>query len=138
MMYCFKEWYGITIPINESQESQYVLNHLISKYKDIYDNCGQELTEFLNYLKYDNDMLIFFDYHVNDAELITIDGALKTLYDDELLILAGDHDIPNLYTTAFASKEDCLNYYKKEFGDILPKNFKYAENLGKLTYITLE
>ena len=137
-MYCFKEWYGITIPINESQESQYVPNQIISKYKDIYDDCGQELTEFLNYLKYDNDMLIFFDYHVNDAEIITIDGALNTLYDDKLLIFAGDHDIPNLYTSPFTSKEDCINYYKKEFGDILPKNFKYAENLGKLTYITFE
>lgn len=137
-MYSYKLWYGIAIPVNDSKESKSIINNLILKYQDIYNNCGQDINNFFNYLKYDNDILIFFDYNVNDAEIINLDGALKTLYDDKLLILTGDHDIPNLSSSPFASKEDCVNYYKKEFNDILPKNFKYIENLGQIRYVTLE
>ena len=54
----------------------------------------------------------------------------------KIFILFGDHEYPTLYSAPFKSKEDCVNYYKENFGDILPKDFNYENNIGKISYIT--
>jgi hypothetical protein len=124
-------YYGIAIPINEEPLYKHILKQLMSKHHDLYLKCYQDEFDFLNKLPFTN-----ISYQAEDIEVITLTGNYKPIYVDDILILVGDHDTPNIYSAPFKSKQACIKHYKKQFGDILPKDFDYENNIGKISYIT--
>lgn len=82
----------------------------------------------------ENDSIVLVN-DAEDPEIINLKGNYRSLPED-FLVFIGDHKVPTLYSSPFKSKEDCINHYKKQFGDILPKNFDYESNIGKISYIT--
>ena len=122
--------YGIAIPINGSKLYEHVLKQLASKYLGYYQEANDEL-DFLDMLDFTN-----VSYEAEDIGIITLAGEYKEIYTNDILILIGDHEYPNLYSAPFKSKEDCIQFYKQQFGDILPKDFNYENNIGKISYVT--
>lgn len=129
-------YYGIAIPINEEPLYQYVLKQLISKNHDLYLDCDQDDLVFVSQLQFQENKFIHYPYEPEDIQVITLASDYEPIYVDDILILFGDHDAPNLYSAPFKSKEDCINHYKKQFSDILPKDFDYENNIGKISYVT--
>lgn len=129
-------YYGIAIPIDDSEQYNYIVEQLISKNKQFYKDLDEDDFNFLQELQFQEEQSLHVSYDAEDIEVITLKGDYKPLYVEDILILVGDHKIPNLYSSPFKSKQDCINHYKKQFGDILPKDFDYESNIGKISYIT--
>lgn len=126
-------YYGLAIQLDGSEQYDYIMKQLASKYKDLYENNDEY--DFLDNLQYqENDSLVLVT-DAEDPEIINLKGNYRTLPED-FLILIGDHKVPTLYSSPFTSKEDCINQYKQQFGDILPKDFDYENNIGRISYIT--
>lgn len=126
-------YYGLTILLDGSPQHDYILKQLASKYKDLYENNDEY--DFLDNVQYqENDSLVLVT-DAEDPEIINLKGNYRNLPED-FLILIGDHSVPTLYSSPFKSKEDCVNHYKQLFGDILPEDFNYENNIGKISYIT--
>lgn len=123
-------YYGILIPIDGSKLYTHVLKQLASKYLGYYQEANDEL-DFLNELDFTHT-----SYEAEDIGINTLAGEYRKIYANDILILIGDHEYPNLYSAPFKSKEDCIEYYKKQFGDILPTDFNYENNIGKISYVT--
>ena len=126
-------YYGLAIPTDGSEQYNYIIKQLASKYKDLYENNDEY--GFLSDVQYqENDSLVLVT-DAEDPEIINLKGNYKSLPED-FLVLIGDHSVPTLYSSPFKSKEDCVNLYKEQFGDILPKDFDYENNIGRISYIT--
>ena len=126
-------YYGITIPLDGSEQYDYIIKKLASKYKELYKDNDEY--NFLDSVQYEEYESLVLTTNAEESEIINLNGNYKYLPED-FLILIGDHSVPNLYSTPFKSKEDCINHYKQKFGDILPDNFDYENNIGKITYIS--
>ncbi len=124
-------YYGIPIPIDNSELYQHVLKKLISKHSQLYQECQKDELTFLTELQF-----TYVPYDAEDIGFISLDNEYEPFYNKKIFILFGDHEYPTLYSAPFKSKEDCVNYYKENFGDILPKDFNYENNIGKISYIT--
>ena len=122
--------YGLAIPIDGSELYTHVLKQLASKYLGYYQEANDEL-DFLDTLDFTN-----VSYEAENIGIITLAGEYKDIYTNDILILIGEHEYPNLYSAPFKSKEDCITYYKEKFGDILPTDFNYENNIGKISYVT--
>ena len=108
--------YGIIIP-SDSKNYTYILDRLIEKHPD-YFNDGQDEFEHL--------------YYINDIERINGSFLSKTGSKVNVLILHGNHAKPTLVTSPFKSNEECINHYKNQFTNILPTDFDYESNIGKI------
>lgn len=128
--------YGIVIPIDESEQYDYVVKKLISKNKQFYKNLDKDEFDFLNELQYQDGQSLHVSYDAENIEIITLNGDDREIYAIDVLILIGNHNVPTLYFAPFKSKEDCIKHYKKQFGDILPKDFDYENNIGRISYVT--
>lgn len=128
--------YGIVIPIDESEQYNYVIKKLISKNKQFYKNLDKDEFDFLNELQYQDGQSLHVSYDAENIEIITLNGDDREIYATDVLILIGNHNVPTLYSAPFKSKEDCIKHYKKQFGDILPKDFDYENNIGRISYVT--
>lgn len=124
-------YYGIPIPIENSKLYQHVLKKLISKHSQLYQECQKDELTFLTELQF-----TYVPYDAEDIGFISLDNEYEPFYNKKIFILFGDHEYPTLYSAPFKSKEDCVNYYKENFRDILPKDFNYENNIGKISYIT--
>ena len=129
-------YYGIAIPMNEEPLYQHILKQLISKHNDFYLECDQDDIVFISQLQFQEEKSLHYPYDPEDINVITLAGDYKPIYVDDVLILIGNHTFPNLYSAPFTSKEACIKHYKKKFGDILPKDFDYENNIGKISYLT--
>ena len=114
----------------------FFLKKLISKNHDLYLDCDQDDLVFVSQLQFQENESIHYPYEPEDIQVITLAGDYEPIYVDDILILFGNHDVPTLYSSPFKSKEDCINHYKKQFGDILPKDFNYENNIGRISYVT--
>ena len=128
--------YGIVIHIDESEQYNYVVKKLISKNKKFYKDLDEDEFDFLNELQYQAEQSLHVSYDAENIEIITLNGDDREIYAIDVLILIGNHDVPTLYSAPFKSKQDCINHYKKQFGDILPKDFDYENNIGRISYVT--
>lgn len=128
--------YGIVIPIDESEQYDYVVKKLISKNKQFYKNLDKDEFDFLNELQYQDGQSLHVSYDAENIEIITLNGDDREIYAIDVLILIGNHNVPTLYFAPFKSKKDCIKHYKKQFGDILPKDFDYENNIGRISYVT--
>lgn len=126
-------YYGLAIPTDGSEQYNYIIKQLASKHKDLYENNDEY--GFLSDVQYqENDSLVLVT-DAEDPEIINLKGNYRSLPED-FLVLIGDHSVPTLYSSPFKSKEDCVNHYKQLFGDILPEDFDYKNNIGRISYIT--
>ena len=125
--------YGLAIPTDGSEQYNYIIKQLASKYKDLYENNDEY--DFLDHVREQEITSLELVTEAEDSEIINLNGNYKSLPED-FLILIGDHKVPTLYSSPFKSKEDCIKQYKKEFGDILPEDFDYENNIGRISYIT--
>lgn len=123
--------YGIIIP-SDSKTYNYVLEKLKEKHPD-YFNDGQDEFEHLYYI---NDIEPCLNHEHNNIafQIENIKGLskMKTGAKVNLLILNGDHPKPTLVTSPFKSNDECIKHYKNQFNDILPKDFDYEDNIGKI------
>lgn len=126
-------YYGLTIPLDGSEQYNYIIKQLASKYKDLYED-DDEYT-FLDNVQYQENDSIVLVTDAEDPDITNLNDGCRTLPED-FLVLIGDHSVPTLYSTPFKSKEDCINHYKQKFGDILPEDFDYKNNIGRISYIT--
>lgn len=125
-------YYGIAIPLDGSEQYDYIIKRLASKYKELYKDNDEY--NFLDSVQYEEYESLVLTTNAEESEIINLNGNYKSLPED-FLILIGDHSVPNLYSTPFKSKDDCINHYKQKFSDILPDDFDYENNIGKITYI---
>ena len=127
--------YGIALP-SHSKEYEYVLQKLKTLHPD-YFNDGESEFEHLYYI-HDIEPNISHHHNINVYELENINNFESITVSDAhpILVLHGNHEKPTLISSPFKSKEDCVNHYKQLFGDILPEDFDYKNNIGKITYIT--
>ena len=123
--------YGILIQ-SDSGTYKYILEKLKEKHPD-YFNDGQDEFEHLYYIN-DIEPNLNHEHNVITLEIENIKGFYKsrTGVNTSLLILNGDHEKPTLVTSPFETNEECIQYYKNQFKDILPENFNYEENIGKI------
>lgn len=123
--------YGIIIP-SDSENYTYVLNRLMKKHPD-YFNDGQDEFEHLYYIN-DIEPKLNHEHNISQVEIEKINGDIlfKVGTNVSLLILNGDHEKPTLVTSPFKSNDECINHYKNQFNDILPEDFDYEENIGKI------
>lgn len=126
-------YYGIAIPLDGSEQHEYVLKKLASKYKNLYKN-GYDEQDFLCELKKHYNQAFDLAYESEGLQILTLNGEFKHLHNDSL-ILAGKHTLPNIYSAPFKSKNESINHYKKQFDDILPKDFDYENRIGQISYI---
>ena len=127
-------YYGLTIPLDGSEQHNNIIKNLASKYKDLYNNDCDEY-EFLDTVQYQEYESLALVTEAEDSDITNLNGGCRSLPED-FLVLIGDHSVPTLYSSPFKSKEDCVNHYKQKFGDILPDDFDYENNIGQITYIT--
>ena len=127
-------YYGILIPIDYSKQWQFILKKLISKNKKLYNKSRRDIFNFLYALQFQENQSIHTVYNVEDIEMMTLNGHDKPIFDEDILILVGDHAVPNLYSAPFKSKNECIQHYKDQFGDILPENFNYEDHIGMISY----
>ena len=123
--------YGILIQ-SDSENYTYVLDRLKEKHPD-YFNDGQDEFEHLYYIN-DIEPKLNHEHNISQVEIekINSDILFKVGTNVSLLILNGDHEKPTLVTSPFKTNEECIQHYKNQFNDILPKNFNYEENIGKI------
>ena len=123
--------YGIIIP-SDSKTYNYVLEKLKEKHPD-YFNDGQDEFEHLYYIN-DIEPNLNHEHNVSQFEIEKINGnnIFKVGTNVSILILNGDHEKPTLVTSPFKSHDECIKHYKNQFNDILPKDFDYEENIGKI------
>lgn len=125
--------YGIAIPLDGSEQYDYIIKKLASKYKNLYKD-GYDEEDFLYELKRQYNQTFDLAYESEGSQIITLNGNFKHLYNNSL-ILAGKHTLPNIYSAPFKSKDEAINHYKQQFGDILPKDFDYENKIGQISYI---
>lgn len=139
-MYCYNNpmlYYGIPIPIDNSELYQYVLKQLISKYKKSYTfECQDDIDDFLMDMSLEADESIDISFGIQNIEFTNLNNEFKPINSKSILILSGDHKTSNLYSTPFESKKECIEFYKQEFSNILPKNFDYENNIGTILYVS--
>lgn len=128
--------YGIIIPIDNSSQYNHVVKQIISKNKQLYEISDEDELDFLYELQFKEKQSFHVSYNAESIKMITLNDDYREIYSTDILILIGNHDIPNLYLAPFKSKEDCIEHYKNQFGDILPKDFDYENNIGKISYVT--
>lgn len=128
--------YGIIIPIDDSKLYNHVIKQLISKNKQLYKISDEDELDFLYELQFKEEQSFHISYNAENIEIITLNDDDREIYAIDVLILIGNHDVPTLYSAPFKSKQDCINHYKKQFGDILPKDFDYENNIGRISYVT--
>lgn len=123
--------YGILIQ-SDSENYTYVLDRLKEKHPD-YFNDGQDEFEHLYYIN-DIEPKLNHEHNISQVEIEKINGDIlfKVGTNVSLLILNGDHEKPTLVTSPFKSNDECINHYKNQFNDILPEDFDYKENIGKI------
>lgn len=123
--------YGIAIT-SHSKQYESILEKLKEKHPD-YFNDGQDEFEHLYYIN-DIEPNISHHHNVNIYKIETIDGQKSASISDvnALLVLHGDHDKPTLITSPFKSNQECIDYYKKQFGNILPDDFNYENTIAKI------
>lgn len=123
--------YGILIQ-SDSENYTYVLDRLKEKHPD-YFNDGQDEFEHLYYIN-DIEPKLNHEHNISQVEIEKINGDIlfKVGTNVSLLILNGDHEKPTLVTSPFKTNEECIQHYKNQFNDILPKNFNYEKNIGKI------
>ena len=127
--------YGIPIPMDNSDLYKYVLKQLISKHEHLYTiDCKEDTGDFLIDLSLQENINVSFD--VENIEFINLNYDYRPIYVNNILTLSGNHNAPNLYSTPFKSKADCIKYYEQEFGDILPTDFDYENNIGIIYYVS--
>ena len=123
--------YGIALP-SYSKEYEYVLEKLKTLHPDYFSD-GEDEFEHLYYI---NDIEPNISHHHN-----VVIYKIENLKDKEnfiisdltgILVLHGDHDKPTLVTSPFKSNQECINHYKNQFRNILPDNFNYEKNIGKI------
>ena len=128
--------YGIVIPIDNSPQYNHVVKQLISKNKQFYEDLNKDETDFLYELPFQTNQSLHVTYDTESINIITLNGDYREIYATDILILIGNHEEPSLYSAPFKSKEECIRYYKNQFDDLLPKDFDYEGNIGKITYVT--
>lgn len=123
--------YGILIQ-SDSGTYQYILEKLKEKHPD-YFNDDQDEFEHLYYIN-DIEPNLNHEHNISQVEIEKINGDIifKVGTNVSLLILNGDHAKPTLVTSPFKSNDECINHYKNQFNDILPEDFDYEENIGKI------
>lgn len=123
--------YGIIIP-SDSKMFNHVLEKLKEKHPD-YFNDGQDEFEHLYYIN-DIEPNLTHEHHVSQFEIEKINGDFvsKVGINANFLVLHGDHKKPTLITSPFKSNEECIEYYKHQFQYILPEDFDYENNIGKI------
>lgn len=123
--------YGIIIP-SDSKNYTYILDRLIEKHPD-YFNDGQDEFEHLYYIN-DIEPNITHEYNIISLDIERINGSFlsKTGSKVNVLILHGNHAKPTLVTSPFKSNSECINHYKHQFDNILPPDFDYEGNIGKI------
>ena len=123
--------YGIIIP-SDSENYTYVLDRLIEKHPD-YFNDGQDEFEHLYYIN-DIEPNITHEHNVISLDIERINGSFlsRTGSNVNVLILHGKHEKPTLVTSPFKSNDECINHYKNQFDNILPTDFDYERNIGKI------
>ena len=123
--------YGIALP-SYSKKYKYVLEKLKTLHPD-YFNDGEDEFEQLYYI---NDIEPNINHHHNVViyEIESLKDKENLIISDltGLLVLHGDHPKPTLVTSPFKSNEECIEHYRNQFNDILPKDFNYEENIGKI------
>ena len=112
-----------------------LLKNLFQKNKKFYKDLDEDEFDFLNELQYQAEQSLHVSYDAENIEIITLNGDDREIYAIDVLILIGNHDVPTLYSAPFKSKQDCINHYKKQFGDILPKDFDYENNISRISYV---
>lgn len=126
-------YYGLAIPTDGSEQYNYIIKQLASKHKELYEINDEY--NFLDHVREQQVTPLELITEAEDSEIINLNGNYKSLPED-FLILIGNHKVPTLYSSPFKSKEDCINHYKQHFGDILPQDFDYENNIGRISYIT--
>ena len=123
--------YGIIIP-SDSENYTYVLNRLMEKHPD-YFNDGQDEFEHLYYIN-DIEPNITHEHNVISLDIERINGSFlsRTGSNVNVLILHGKHEKPTLVESPFKSNDECINHYKNQFDNILPTDFDYERNIGKI------
>lgn len=123
--------YGIIIP-SDSENYTYVLNRLMEKHPD-YFNDGQDEFEHLYYIN-DIEPNITHEHNVISLDIERINGSFlsRTGSNVNVLILHGKHEKPTLVASPFKSNDECINHYKNQFDNILPTDFDYERNIGKI------
>ena len=123
--------YGIIIP-SDSENYTYVLDRLMEKHPD-YFNDGQDEFEHLYYIN-DIEPNITHEHNVISLDIERINGSFlsRTGSNVNVLILHGKHEKPTLVVSPFKSNDECINHYKNQFDNILPTDFNYERNIGKI------
>ena len=98
--------------------------------------------------EYEDDLVLlnivesdYIDYNIeviytegNDTDIHTLANEYDTYNDNNYVALKGLHREPSLTSSPFDSKEDCIEHYKEIYDKILPENYSYEDNIGKITF----
>lgn len=112
-----------------------VVKKLATKYHELYKEAEQDEDIFLTELEETGKLSIVYQRDIEDLSLYNLNEDSEEFWNEEVLILAGDHNFPKLYSSPFNSKQEVVDFYKKQFGEFLPEEFSYEENLGKISYV---
>lgn len=126
--------YGIVI-LPESTVFDKIVEKLAVKFKDVYEKVGEDAIDFVNELSEINELSISFVSEVEDLSLFNLNEENNEWWAEQALLLLGEYNRPNLYSSPFSSKEECADFHKKKFGDILPQDFDYMANIGEISYV---
>lgn len=80
------------------------------------------------------DVIYIEDSPINDIDIYTLKEDLKTYHFEDVIVLQGQHRFPTLTQSPFRSKYDCINHYKEIYGELLPEDFDYENNIGEISY----
>lgn len=126
--------YGIVV-LPKTTVFDRVIENLAVKFKDIYEKKDKDAINFVKELNGVSEFDISFVSDIEDLSLFNLNEENEEWYEEQALLLLGSHNRPNLYSSPFTSKEECVNFYKKEFGGILPQDFDYMANIGEISYV---
>lgn len=108
---------------------------LAAKHNELYEEAEQDAKVFLTELEETGKLSIVYQRDIEDLSLYNLNEDCEEFWSEEVLIFAGDHNFPKLYSSPFNSKQEVIDFYKEQFGEFLPENFSYEENLGKISYV---
>lgn len=105
------------------------LNYIENDIEFIY-----EVKEINIDYKINIDVTYIEDSPINDIDIYTLKEDLKTYHFEDVIVLQGQHRFPTLTQSPFRSKYDCIKHYKEIYGELLPEDFDYENNIGEISY----
>lgn len=122
-------FYGIRFEWGDEIFTKFVSKYQ-KEYQQLYKDVDESIEEFLLELRW---ILNDFDYYPDCSEIKLVNFKGEELFfdDNEILLLVGNAD----ELAPFCSREACIAYYKHTFGDILPNDFDYEKNVGRISFV---